>query len=284
LPIHCIEAGEAIREREQPALAIRRKANCSVAVAAKLVKAGEVDAMVSAGSTGATAVSAIQFMGMIEGIERPALGGTLGSFAPNIVLMDLGANVDCKPYQFLAFAIAGSVYARKLLNIANPTVALLSTGAEEGKGNELVRESYPLLKESGLNFIGNIEGSDILTGRANVVICDGFVGNILFKFYETMGDHAQDWVKKKLRRYPPLGSLAKLLFGRLFPVTKLSYEGEEEGAGILWGIDGVVRIAHGSSRAPHIAHAIASARNAVKADIIGCLKSELAKINKEGKS
>lgn len=283
LPIRCVEAGEAIKEGEHPALAIRHKPNYSVAVAARLIKAGEADALVSAGSTGATAVSAIQFMGTIEGMERPAIGGTLGSFASDTVLMDLGANVDCKPYQFLAFAVAGSVYARKLLNIANPTVALLSTGSEEGKGNELVRESYSLLKNSGLNFIGNIEGSDVLTGRANVIICDGFVGNVLLKFYESMGGHAQQWVKKKLRRYPPLGNLAGLLFNRLFPVTKLSYEGEEKGAGILWGIDGIVRIAHGACRAPHIAHAIESAKNAVSADIVSSLKEDLAKFNHGGK-
>lgn len=283
LAIHLVEAGEAIREGEQPALAVRHKPNCSVAVAARLVKAGQADAMVSAGSTGATTVSAIQFIGMIEGMERPAIGGNLGSFASNTIVMDLGANVDCKPYQFMAFAVAGSVYAKKLLHIANPTVALLSVGAEEGKGNELVRESYPLLKNSGLNFIGNIEGNDVLSGRANVVICDGFVGNVLFKFYESMADHAQQWVKKKLGKYPPLGSLGELLFTRLFPLTKLSYEGEEEGAGILWGIDGVVRIAHGACRAPHVAHAITSAKNAVRANIVGGLREELAKLNQGSK-
>jgi glycerol-3-phosphate acyltransferase PlsX len=162
-------------------------------------------------------------------------------------------------------------------------VGLLSTGVEEGKGNELVRETYPLLKSSGLNFIGNIEGSDILSGKANVIVCDGFVGNIIWKFYESMGGHALNYVKRKLKKYPPLCGMAKLLFNRLFPVTKISYEGEEEGGGILWGVDGVVRIAHGACRAPHIAHAIASARKAVEADIVGCLRLELAKFQKEGK-
>jgi len=283
LPIHCIHASDVIKEGEPPALAVRRKPNCSIVVAMKLVKAGEADAVVSAGSSGAVAVSAIQYLGMIDGIERPAIGAPLTSFAPDVVLMDMGANVDCKPYQLLSFAIAGSVYSKKLFNIANPTVALLSTGAEEGKGNELVREGYALLKNSGLNFIGNIEGSDIVSGKANVVVCDGFVGNVLIKFYESLGNYALVWVERKLRRYPPLGSVAKLFFNSLFPVTKLSYEGEAVGGGILWGIDGVVRIAHGACRALHIAHAIASARNSVEADIVGCLKLEVGKFKKEGK-
>jgi fatty acid/phospholipid synthesis protein PlsX len=277
LPIHCVEANEVIKEDESPALAVHRKHNSSVAVAAKLVGSGDADALISAGSSGATAVSAIQFIGMIKGMERPAIGGSLGSFAPDIVMMDFGANVDCKPYHLLTFAIAGSVFAKRLLNIANPTVGLLSTGVEESKGNELVRETYPLLKNSSLNFIGNIEGGDILSGRANVIVCDGFVGNVVLKFYESMGERALNYSKQKLKKYPPLGAVAKLLFNRLFPVTKISYEGEEEGGGILWGIDGVVRVAHGASRAPQIVHGIASAKKAVKADVVGCLKSELAK-------
>ena len=281
LPIRCVEANEVIRESEPPTLAVRSKRNSSIAVAARLVKSGEADALVSAGSSGATAVSAIQHLGMIEGLERPAIGGSCGSFAPNTVIMDFGANVDCKPYHLLTFAIAGSVFAKKLLHVTNPTIGLLSTGSEEGKGNELVHEAYPLLKNSGLNFIGNIEGGDILSGKANVIVCDGFVGNVLMKFYESFGDQALNYVRRRLKKYPPLRAMAKLLFNRLFPVAKMSYEGEEEGSGILWGVDGVVRIAHGNSQAPHIVHAITSARKAVDADIVGCLKSELAKFKQE---
>jgi len=284
LPIRCVEANEVIGESESPAVAVRRKTNSSIAVAAKLVKSGEADALVGAGSSGAVAVSAIQFIGMLEGMERPAIGGSLGSFAPNTVLMDFGASVNCKPHHLLSFAIAGSVYAKELLHVANPTVGLLSTGAEESKGNELVREAYPLLKNSGLNFVGSMEGNDILSGRANVIVCDGFVGNVIIKLYESMADHAIEWIKRRLRKYPPLRGVAMLLFKKLVPVTKMSYEAEDEGGGILWGVDGVVRVAHGSCRAPQIAHAILSASNAVKADIVGCLKSELAKSKKEGKS
>ena len=281
--IHVVEASEVIKENESPVDVIRRKPNCSVAVAAKMVKSGEADALLSAGSTAAAAISAIQFMGMVDGVYRPALVGSLGSFAPNTVMVDLGANVDCKPHQFLTFAVAGSVYAKKFLNITDPKVALLSTGSEESKGSEAVREAYSLLKNSGLNFIGNIEGSDILNGKANVVVCDGFVGNVLLKFYESMGGYAQVWIERKLKKYPPLRALVRLLFKGLFPATKISSEIEKRGGGILWGVDGVVKIAHGASRAPQIANAIESAKEAVKAGVVESLKSELAKFNQGGK-
>ncbi len=281
--INLVEASDIIKENESPVDVVRRKPNCSVAVAAKMVKSGEADALLSAGSTAAAAISAIQFMGMVDGVYRPALVGSMGSFAPNTVMVDLGANVDCKPHQFLAFAIAGSVYAKRFLNISDPKIALLSTGSEESKGNDAVREAYSLLKNSGLNFIGNIEGSDILSGKANVIVCDGFVGNVLLKFYESIGGYAQVWTEQKLKKYPPLRALARLLFKSLFPATKISRETEKQGGGILWGVDGVVKIAHGASRAPNIANAIESAKEAVKAGVVESLKSELAKFNQGGK-
>jgi glycerol-3-phosphate acyltransferase PlsX len=281
--VHVVEASDVIKENESPVDVVRRKPNCSVAVAAKMVKSGEADALLSAGSTAAAAISAIQFIGMVDGVYRPALVGSLGSFAPNTVMVDLGANVDCKPHQFLTFAVAGTVYAKKFLNITDPKVALLSTGSEESKGSDAVREAYSLLKNSELNFVGNIEGSDILNGKANVIVCDGFVGNVLLKFYESIGGYAQVWTERKLKKHPPLRALVRLLFKGLFPATKISSETEKHGGGILWGVDGVVKIAHGASRAPQIANAIESAKEAVKAGIVENLKSELAKFNQGGK-
>jgi glycerol-3-phosphate acyltransferase PlsX len=281
--IHVIEANDSIKENESPVDVIRRKPNCSVAIAAKMVKSGEADALLSAGSSGATAISAIQFIGMLDGVYRPAIVGSLGSFAPNTVMVDLGANVDCKAHQFVAFAIAGSVYARQFLNIADPKIALLSTGSEERKGSEAVREAHSLLKGSGLNFIGNIEGGDILSGKANVIVCDGYVGNVLLKFYESIGGYAQVWTEQKLRRYPPLRGLVRLLFKGLFPATKISRGAEKNGGGILWGVDGVVKIAHGASRAAQIANAIESAKESVKAGVVESMKAELVKFNRGGK-
>jgi glycerol-3-phosphate acyltransferase PlsX len=281
--IRIVEASEVIKEEESPVDVVRQKSNCSVAVAAKMVKSGEADALVSAGSSAAAAVSAIQFMGMVDGIGRPAIVGSLGSFAPNTVMVDLGANADCKPHQFLTFAIVGSVYAKKFLGIQNPKVGLLNTGSEENKGSEIGREAHSLLKNSGLNFVGNIEGNDILNSKANVIVCSGFVGNVILKFYESIAGHAKDWTAAKLKKYPPLNVLAKLLFDRLFPVTKISGESEKRGGGILWGVDGVVRIAHGASRAPQIANAIESAKEAVEVEVVKSLKSELVKFNQGGK-
>ncbi len=275
-----VDAAEVIREGEAPAVAIRQKRQSSIVVGTKLVRSKEVDAFVSAGSSGAVAAAAATYVGMVEGMERPTVGGGFSSFAPNIVVMDLGANVDCKPYQLLSFAVAGTVYARTIYGIENPTVALLSTGSEEGKGSEVVREAYPLLKASGLNFIGNIEGNDILMGKANVIVCDGFVGNVLLKFYESVGDRARVWLMGK---YPGIKGLVGFVFDRVLPIKKLSYEGEEEGTGILWGVDGVVRIAHGACKAEHIVHGINAARKAVEADIVGSLKRELAWFKEQGK-
>ena len=281
--IHIVGASEFIKENESPVDVIRRKPDSSVAVAAKMVKSGEADAFFSAGSSGAAAISAIQFIGMVEGVYRPALVGSLGSFAPNTVMVDLGANVDCKPHQFLTFAVAGSVYARKFLGINDPKIGLLSTGSEEGKGNDAVREAYSLLKNSGLNFVGNIEGGDILNGKANVIVCDGFVGNVILKFYESIAGYAQAWTERKLRKYPPLGALARLMFKRLFPATEISSQTEKQGGGILWGVNGVVKIGHGASRAPQIAIAIESAEEAVKAGVVESFRSELARFNQGGK-
>jgi phosphate acyltransferase len=278
--MRCVHAAEVVREGEPPATAIRQKRQSSISVGVKLVRSRDVDAFVSAGSSGAVAAAAATYIGMVEGMERPTVGGGFTSFAPNIVVMDLGANVDCKPHQLLSFAIAGTVYARTIYHIDNPTVGILSTGSEEGKGNDLVKETFPLLKNSGLNFVGNIEGNDILMGKANVIVCDGFVGNVVLKFYESIGDRAKIWLMGK---YPKVKGLVGYLFDRVLPLKKLSYEGEEEGSGILWGVDGVVRIAHGACKADHIVHGINAARKAVEADIVGSLKREIALFREQGR-
>ena len=279
LPIRLAEATEVIREGEPPASAVRRKPNSSIVVATKLVKSGEADAIISAGPSGAVAVSAVQHLGMIEGMERPAIGGGFGSFAPGILLMDLGANVDCKPYQLVAFAIAGSVYARKLLGVPNPTVGLLSTGAEEGKGNELVREGYHLLEDSGVNFIGNIEGYDVLSEQCNVIVCDGIVGNVLMKFYESMGRYFVGWLKAKLGNVP-LGGPVKKLLDQMISFTVMT-KNESDGGGLLWGVDGAVHLLHGKSKAYQVNKTIAKAKHAVEIGLIASLKTELSTFGSE---
>jgi len=283
LAIRFVNSKDYITESDSPVSVIRNKSESSIAVATKLVRKGEVDAVIGAGYSGAVAVSAIQYVGMLEGMERPAIIASLSSFAHNTLLLDSGANVDCKPHQLLSFGIVGSICAKSLFGIPNPTVALLSTGAESSKGNDAIREAYTLFQNSNLNFIGSVEGSDILGGLANVVICDGYTGNILLKFYESIAGYARIWVKHKLSRHPILKSTVDPIFHKLFPMARKSYESEDEVSGILWGIDGIIRIAHGASYASHINHAIMSARNAVQADIVGSLRSELVKYKTEGK-
>lgn len=254
LPIGCIRADEFIKEGENPALAVRRKPNASIAVATKMMKEGEAEGLISAGPTGAIVASAIQYLGMMEGIERPVIGGAIFDPAPNTVVFDCGVNIDCKPYHLLTFAVVGSVYCKKLLNITNPTIGLLNIGAEESKGNQLTKETYRLLQRSGLNFIGNIEGNQIMSGRANVLVCDAFVGNILFKFVESLG---------------------------LFKDSAGRDEKRDLGGGLIWGVNGIVRKLHGASRAPHVAVKINHVKQAVEVDLIGAIKSELTTIIKE---
>lgn len=279
--ISCVRANEFIEEGEHPTLAIRHKHSASIAVAVKLVRAGKADAIISAGSTGAASVSAIRFLGLMPGIERPALCVPLVGFSPRTVLVDGGANVDCKPYHLLSFAAIGSVYAKKLLDVADPKVALLSVGSEEGKGSRLIQESYPLLQSSGLNFVGNIEGGDILSGRANVIVCDGIVGNVLMKFYESIGHYFARWLTSRLDNLPLVGPVKRLL-DQMISFTKITST-ESDGGGLLWGVNGVVHLLHGSSRAQQVDKAVTRAKHAIEADFVGSLRSELDMIQSKCK-
>jgi len=270
--IEIIDTDEYLVEGEHPAYALRQKRKASILVATKLVKEGKADAVVGAGPTGGVVGSALQVLGTVEGIARPVAGGAFLGFAPNTIMMDLGGNVDCRPDQLLDFAIVGTVYARKMLNIQNPTVALLSVGAEEGKGNEVVRESYPLFQRSGLNFIGNVEGYDIPSGRANVIICDGFVGNILVKFCESLGKIISRWLEDKVRGKLPESDVKEII-DNLLLATNVA---DAIGGGPLWAVNGVVCVSHGRSKSAEIAKTIGQAKLAVELDLVGSLKAELA--------
>jgi glycerol-3-phosphate acyltransferase PlsX len=276
LPIRRIQADQFIEEGEPPALAVHSKPNASITMAATLLKTGEVDALVSAGPTGATLASVVQLLGTLPGIERPAVCVPLLGLAPNTVLVDGGANIDCKPQHLLSFAVVGSVYAKNLLNISNPKIALLNIGAEEGKGGRLIRESYPLLRNSNLDFIGNIEGNEVLSGRANVIVCDGIIGNIVMKLYESLGYYIVRWLKDKLGE-SLLDNPVKKLLNQMSSFSKIT--GNKSGGGdLLWGVNGVVQVMHGNSRARQVSEAIARARDAVKTNMVEALKSELSKI------
>ena len=187
-----------IGDDEHPVQAMRQKPHASVVVATQLVKQGKADVMVSIGSTGASMASAVLSLGLMEGLERPCLGGPFLGLAPNTVLVDIGSNLDCRPGLLLSFAVLGAAFAHTYMGIENPRIGLLSVGEEAAKGNRQVQESYQLFQESHLNFVGNVEGMDFFTNKADVIICDGFVGNILLKFTEGMGGALGKFVRDQL--------------------------------------------------------------------------------------
>ncbi len=272
--IEIVHTDEYLVEGEHPAFALRKKRNASVILTVKLVRDGRADAAVSAGPTGGVVASALYILGAIEGMSRPVIGGAFLGFAPDTIIMDLGGNMDCRPDQLLDFAIVGTVYAREIRNIPNPSVALLSVGAEEGKGNEVTNEAYQLFKESGLNFIGNVEGTDIPTGKANVIICDGFVGNILVKYTEALGETFSNWMKKKIEGKLPEAEIEAMAH----ELAMATNPAEAHGGGPLWAVNGAVCVTHGRSKEVEIARTIGQAKMVVERDLVGTLKRELVSI------
>ena len=274
LPVSLLPTDEYVQEGEAPAMVLRKKPKASILLAAKLVRAGEADAVVSAGPTGSVMAAAMAVMGLLEGIERPVIGGPFVGFAPNSFVLDLGANVDSNPYHLLNFAVIGAVYVRRFLNIQNPKVALLSVGSEEGKGNEINKEAYPLFQKSGLNFIGNVEGMDLITGKANVVVVDGFTGNILIKFCEGIGWAVNKWLKANLKGQVPDEKLESMT-SQLLTITNIA---DTAGGGPILGANGVAIKAHGRSRGEEIAKAIGMAKSLYETGFTRELKTELAKV------
>jgi len=269
--IEIVHTDEYLVEGEPPAYALRKKPNSSIFIATKLVKEKKTDAVVSAGPTGGVVASALYILGTIAGISRPVVGGAFLDFAPDTIMMDLGSNVDCQPHQLLDFAVVGTVYAKKIRHIENPTIALLSIGAEEGKGNDIVKQAYPLFKKCGLNFIGNVEGYDIPNGRANVIICDGFVGNIVVKFGEALGKTVGSWLDVKLKGKLPAKDVKEIIDYLIFATNAA----DARGGGPLWAVDGVACVAHGRCKSNEICSVIGQAKLAVEQDLVGTLKAEL---------
>jgi len=276
LDIEILHTDEYLVEGEHPAYALRKKRNASILLAAKAVRDGKAAAAIGVGPTGGVFAAALGALGVLEGLSRPVIGGQFLGFAPNSILIDLGGNVDSRPDQLLDFGIIGVVYARKWMGISNPTVALVSNGAEEGKGNEIVKAAYELYKKSGLNFIGNVEGNDIAHGKANVFICDGFVGNIVAKFCEGLGDVTAQWLDKTLNNKVPQNEMRDILMS----LRRAMAPADVLGGGPLWGVNGVICKAHGKSKAPEVAGTIATAKKAVEIDLVGTFRTELAAARK----
>lgn len=253
--VHVRHASQVIEMGDSPVYAIRRKRDASIVVCAQMVQDGEADAFFSAGNSGAAmAVAALQ-IGRIPGIDRPAIAAAIPCKTGRFVLIDAGANVDCDPSHLLEFAIMGTVYAQVILNIANPTVGLLSNGEEEGKGNQVVKLAHKLLHQSGLPFVGNIEGKDVFEGKADVVVCDGFVGNVALKIGEGTASFMVSLLEEEVRRNPLLVIPLTMFKGAIRRLKRRTDYAEYGGAHLL-GVRKVCVIGHGRSHASAIANGV----------------------------
>ncbi len=263
--LHIVHSTEVVEMGENPASAIRRKKNASILVAFEQVKRGEACAAVSAGNSGATMAAGICKLGRLPGVLRPGITSVFPTLKKPVVLMDIGANVDCKAQHLLQFAIMASVYS-EITGVTNPRVGLLNIGEETGKGNSLVKETAVLLANSSLNFVGNVEGRDIFQGDVNVVVCDGFVGNICLKVSEGLAEAAMKMIRDEIKA-SLLAKLGGLLVYPAFKAFKKRVDYAEYGGAPLLGINGVGIVCHGSSSSTAIKNAILEAAVMARGDI-----------------
>lgn len=267
LPITIYGSTGVVEEGEAPAMAFRTKPRASIFVATNRVKRGLAQAVVSMGSSGGTIAAASLLFGTFDGIERGTLGGPIIGLSPNTMIFDVGVNVDCKPSQVADFAALGATMSRLLRNVENPRVAILSVGSEDGKGNRLVKETTDILKRSPLNFIGNVEASDLPFDRADVVVADGFTGNVVMKLTESLGEALSELVRSR-----SADGGGDALANEILELTNpaLAY-----GGGPLLGVNGVAIVGHGRAKAPEIARALHTAREAVEKDFVAVAAREL---------
>ncbi|MGB9668882.1 MAG: phosphate acyltransferase PlsX [Anaerolineales bacterium] len=272
--IRIIHASEVLEMTDKPAENARRKSDNSMAVGLELIHSGQAEVFVTAGNTGGAMANALMHLGRIRGVRRPALTAQFPVRGGHCVVVDIGANADCKPEYLLQFAVMGSIYAEKLLHKPNPRVALLSNGEEAGKGNQLVKDTYPLLKEHVPNFIGNVEGKELFNGEADVVVTDGFTGNILLKSSEAVARFLTDLIRDEMMasfRTKIGGLLAKPAFAKVKQVMDPS----EYGAAPLLGVNGLVFIGHGRSDKKALVSAIKVARHAVEVKLLQEIKDAI---------
>jgi glycerol-3-phosphate acyltransferase PlsX len=267
LKLEVCHASEVIAMDEHPANAVRRKKDSSLVIANSLVKQGKAAGVISAGNTGAAMTASLFSLGRIKGVERPAIASPMPTKTGVSVLLDAGANADCEPENLVQFAMMGAVYAERVLNLKSPRIGLLSIGEEETKGNKLILEAHRLLKESGLNFIGNIEGRDVHRGVCEVIVCDGFVGNIVLKLSEGLSTVLFGQIKEGIKS-GPVAMLGGTLLKNVFQGLKNRLDYTEYGGAPLLGLDGVSIISHGSSNAKAVKNAIRAALKAVREDVV----------------
>lgn len=258
--VELVDAREVVDMTDNALAPLRRKRNSSVRVCANLVAEGKADAMVSAGHTGAAMTSAYKVIGTIEGVNRPALAAVMPNAKGHTVLLDVGANVDAKPEYLREFAVMGHFYAQMIFGIDAPRVGLLSIGEEEGKGNQMTKETFRVLKETGLNFMGNAEGRDVFNGNADVIVCDGFIGNVVLKASESLAEMMSRLIREEITRSFTRKVGALLVKGAFDDLKKRTDYSEYGGAPLL-GVNGGCIISHGRSNAKAIKNAIRVARD-----------------------
>ena len=257
-------ASQVIGMGESPTAAVKAKRDSSLVVAARLVREGKAEAFVSMGNTGACMTTAALILGRLEGVQRAAIAVPIPHATGTVTVIDAGANVDCRPSHLAQFAVMGGVYAELIHGIARPRIGLLNVGEEEGKGNEMVQETHDLLRNAGLNYVGNIEGRDVVNGRVDVVVCDGFVGNIVLKFAEGMADAIKQMIRDAYRASGVLGALGAWLSKPAFRRLKDRLDPASYGGAPLLGVNGVCIVGHGASSPQAIANAIGVAERVVQ--------------------
>jgi len=273
--VRTLDAPDVIDMAESPAAALRRKPGASIRVAAETVARGAAAALFSAGHTGATVMAAHGAFGMLSGVDRPALAATVPTRRRPAVLLDVGASVECRPAHLLQFAVMGSMYARVAFGIEAPRVGLLSIGEEETKGNDLTRDAHRLLKASSLAFIGNIEARDVYSGEADVIVCDGFTGNVALKISEGLVDVVEELLREELSSTITM-RVGSLLTRRALRRFRRRVDYSEYGGAPLLGLNGLCIVGHGGSSSKAVANAVTMAARAVNENLLARLRSGLS--------
>ena len=276
LPLEIRNATEVVDMLDSPVTVFRRKKDSSIRVANELVKSGEAVAVISAGHSGAAMATSLFVLGSLEGVERPAIATFMPTMKGTSIILDVGANVDCKPNHLLQFAIMGEVYAKHVLKNPNPRVGLLSIGEEATKGNELTKEAFKLLTETSLNFIGNVEGRDVMSGNADVVVCDGFIGNVVLKLSEAVAEAIGLMIRENIGDNL-IKKLGYFMMRPVFRALKRRVDYAEYGGMPLIGINGISIISHGRSSAQAIKNAIRVAAELAKSEAIRHIHEDIEK-------
>jgi glycerol-3-phosphate acyltransferase PlsX len=274
--VELIEARDVVEMGEQPAATLRKKRESSIAVGLRLQREGKADGFVSAGNTGAVVANALFTLGRIKGVKRPGIATIVPNEAGGCVLLDVGANIECTAEHLYEYGVMGACYAERVLKKSEARVGLLNVGEESSKGTEVVQAAYQLLAGSGLNFIGNVEGRDLFAGSVDVAICDGFVGNIVLKFTESVMDMVSVVMREGMTS-SVRGKLGGLLLRPAFRRLKKRFDYAEYGGAPLLGLDGVVTIAHGSSSVRAIKNAILATRRYIRYDVGSAIRERLEK-------